>query len=264
MGGQTVTSHIESLVGRSFGGQRIYSNMSYDFPEGDDQLVASEGGVIYHNINSWYLNASGNKVCRPWAAVAAGADQPWWIAQAQNIKAFDYPIFLSFNHEPTVDVPVHPSCGTPADFRAAYDHLVQLFAAQGVSNVRWVWTLTASTFNGGNGGPTAWEPAHYNVVGVDGYARASRWRTPKEVFQAAEDFARLRGKRLLVGEIGCEELPGKPSAKADWITRAATMFKSWGNVEAVMWTNDTPYSIDSSPQALNAFAAAGHDPYYGG
>lgn len=264
LGGQDVTRYIESLVGRSFGGQRIYSNMSYSLPEKDDLHVASEGGVIYHNINSFYLDASGNKVCRPWADVAAGVYDPWWIGQAQNIKAFAYPVLLSFNHEPTVDAPNHPLCGTPDEFRAAYDHLVQLFADQGVTNVTWVWTLTAATFNGQKGGPTAWEPSRYDIVGVDGYNRASKWRTPQEVFQAAEDFSRLRGKPLLVGELGVEELPGNPSAKADWIRAVAEMFKSFGNVTAIMWSNDTPYWVDSSPQALEAFIAAGQDPYYGG
>jgi len=264
LGGQEVTSYIESLVGRTFGGQRIYTNMSYSFPDKDVQHVASEGGLVYLNINSWYLDASGTKVCRPWADVAAGVYDSWWIAEAKSIQAFGYPILLSFNHEPTVDAPNHPLCGTPEEFKAAYDHLVQLFAGQGVTNVKWVWTLTAATFNGQKGGPTTWEPSRYDVVGVDGYNRASKWRTPQGVFQAAEDFSQLRGKPLLVGEIGVEELLGDPGAKADWIKAAAAMFKSFGNVTAILWSNDTPYWVDSSPQALDAFIAAGRDSYFGG
>jgi hypothetical protein len=220
--------------------------------------------VIYHNINSFYVNASGTKVCRPWRDVAAGMYDDWWTRQAQSIKAFGYPLLPSFNHEPTSDAPSHPSCGTADEFRAAYEHIVELFDAHGVGNVTWVWTLTAATFNGRQGGPTAWEPSDYDIVGVDGYNRASKWRTPQQIFQAAEDFAVLRGKPLLVGEIGCEELPGDPAAKANWITQVTAMFKSFGNVKAVMWSNDSPYLIDSSQQALDAFIRAGSDPYYGG
>jgi len=264
MSGEQVNQYIESLVGREFGGQRIYSSMSYDVPGSGDRLVASEGGVIYHNINSWYLGASGQKVCRSWADTAAGVYDAWWITQAQNIATFGYPMLLSFTHEPTVDALVHPKCGTAAEYRAAYDHIVQLFASQGVTNVEWVWTLTASTFNGQQGGPTAWEPSHYDIVGVDGYSRVSKPRSPQEIFQAAEDFSKLRGKPLLVGEIGCEELSGNPDAKARWVTQAATMFEAWDNVVAIMWNNDSPYFVDSSPEAFAAFTAAGLDPYYGG
>ena len=263
MSAQQVIDYLETMIGRQFSGQRIYSNMDDTFPSSVDSLMASQGGLLYHNINSFYGSGS-SKVCRSWADVAAGAFDSWWISQAQKIKAFGYPILLSFNHEPTVDNAIHPSCGTPAEYRAAFDHLVQLFRAQGVTNVKWVWTQTASTFNGHNGGPAAWEPAYYDVVGVDGYARASAWRTPQEIFQTASDWAKLRGKPLLVGEIGVEELAGDPSAKADWIAQAGAMFKSFGNVLAVVWNNDPQYSIDSSPQALAAFAAVGHDPKFGG
>ncbi len=256
---------LESQIGRTFSGQRVYSAMDDTLPMSIDKAVASEGRLDYHNINSWYVNASGNKICNPWSGVAAGNYDSWFIAQAQSIKAWGYPVLLSFTHEPSVNSSNHPQCGTPDEYRAAYDHVVQVFASQGVTNIKWVWTLTAGTFNGKDGGPTAWEPSHYDYVGVDGYNQAGNWRTPQEIFQTAEDFAKLRGKPLLIGEIGCDELPGNPQAKADWITQAAALFKSFGNVTAIMWTNTGNGGIwwlDSSPQSLAAFAAAGKDPYF--
>jgi hypothetical protein len=132
--------------------------------------------------------------------------------------------------------------------------------------VTWVWTLTAGTFAGGNGGPGVWEPSRYDVVGVDGYNRADDWETPEQVFRSAHDCATSVGKPLLVGEIGCDELPGDPQAKADWIGQAAAMIKSWGDMKAVMWTNTGnggDFWLDSSPEALVAFATAGHAPYFG-
>jgi len=261
---QDMVEYLEGLVGRDFSGERIYTNMTISVPGNTDRLVQSEGWMDYHNINSWYLNGS-TKVCYSWSDIAAGKYDAWWTAQAQSIEAWGYPVYLSFTHEPTVDSSSHPQCGTAPEYQAAYDHLVQLFASQGVTNVKWVWTLTASTFKGGNGGPTAWEPSSYDIVGVDGYNHAYKWRTPQDIFQAAEDFARVHGKPLLVGEIGCDEITGNPQAKADWITAAAQMFKSWGDVLAIMWTNTDnggTYWLDSSPEALAAFTAAGQDPYF--
>ncbi len=172
---------------------------------------------------------------------------------------------MSFTHEPGVNTQQHPLCGTPGEYRAAYDHVVQVFRSEGATNVKWVWTLTSSTFNGANGGPTAWEPASYDYVGVDGYNHSYKWRSPQEIFQAAENFAKLRGKPLLIGEIGCDELSGNPQAKAGWITEAANFFKSQGDAVAIMWThtgNGGDYWLDSSPQSLAAFAAAGRYPYF--
>jgi hypothetical protein len=259
-----VIDQLEAEIGRSFGGQRIYTNMGEALPTSVDLTAASRGRVIYHNINSWTL-VQGRKTCIAWADIAAGSMDDWLRAQAGNIRDWGYPVLMSFTHEPTGNSADHPQCGTPDEYRAAFDHVVQVFAAQGATNVKWVWTLTSGTFDGNNGGPTVWEPSNYDYVGVDGYNHANHWESPQQIFQSAETFAVSVGKPLLVGEIGCDELAGSPQSKADWITQAAAMFKSWGNVRAIMWTdtgNGGNYWLDSSPLALAAFTAAGQDPYF--
>jgi hypothetical protein len=255
---QQVIRQLELEIGRNFGGERIYTGMDSNLPTELDRELASKGQVIYHNFSSW-IHRGSRKVCIPWADIASGTQDAWLITQARNIRAWGYPIFLTFTHEPTIDNPVHPQCGSPEEYRAAFDHVVHVFDMQGATNATWVWTLTAATFSGASGGPTAWEPSHYDVVGVDGYNHARRWRSPDEIFQSAQDFAALRNKPLLVGEIGCEELPGDPNGKADWIAQAAALFRSWHDVRAIMWTNSGGggfFWLDSSPQALAAFAAA--------
>ena len=261
--GRTVES-LQTLIGRQFSGERIYTNMAVDLPASRDRSVQSAGWLDYHDVNSWHL-VGGAKICYAWGDIAAGRYDAWWFTQAQSIKAWGYPMYLSFMHEPSVNQSNHPQCGTPAEYVAAYDHLVQLFVAQGVANVTWVWTLTASAFAGAKGGPKIWEPAGYDVVGVDGYNHAIKWRTPRDIFQAAEAFASSRGKPLLIGEIGSDEQVGSANGKADWITQAAALFQSWGDVRAVMWTNTGNggnYWLDSSSESLAAFTAAGRMQYY--
>lgn len=255
---QRVIQQLELEIGRDFGGERIYTAMDSNLPTELDRELASRGQVIYHNFSSW-IHRGARKVCIPWADIASGTQDAWLITQARNIRAWGYPIFLTFSHEPTVENAAHPQCGSPEEYRAAFDHVVHVFDMQGATNATWVWTLTAATFSGANGGPTAWEPSHYDVVGVDGYNHARRWRSPDEIFQPAQDFAASRHKPLLVGEIGCEELPGSPNGKADWITQTAALFRSWHDVRAIMWTNSGgggDFWLDSSPQALTAFAVA--------
>jgi hypothetical protein len=255
---------LEAKIGRQFSADRIYTNMTNELPTNLDLAVQKAGWLDYHNINSWHF-VGIQKECYAWSDIAAGTYDQWLTQQAKSLKAWGYPIYMSFQHEPTVDTATHPKCGTAAEFVAAYDHIVELFDANHVTNVTWVWALTSSNFGGAKGGPEAWEPHHYDVVGVDGYNHSDDWRTPQEIFQAAEDFATKVNKPLLIAEIGSDEQPGNPNGKADWITQAAALFQSWGNVPAVIWTNTNNggnYWFDSSPQALAAFKAAGLAPYY--
>jgi hypothetical protein len=260
--GQTVIDQLESKIGRDFSGQRVYVNMNADFPDPADEVVKAQGGLLYHNFNSWYINGAGAKVCYGWGDIAAGRYDNILTRMAGQIQAFGYPVYLSFTHEPTADVPNHPSCGTAPEYRAAYDHVWTVFRNQGVTNVTWVWTNVAAVFNGQQGGPDTWAPAHYDVVGVDGYNHTYNWKTPSWVFGRAETYAKGHGKGLLIGEIGCDELKDQPSAKPAWYTTASTMFRGWDNLVAVLWTNTDnggDYWIDSSGPALDAFAAAGKD-----
>ena len=188
---------------------------------------------------------------------------------AGQVKAFlaQYPsetVYLSFTHEPTNGGPTHPSCGTAPQYIAAYDKVVQVFKNAGVTEPRvlWTWSNVASVFNGQQGGPTAWEPHTYDVVGVDGYNHSPGWRTPSEIFGKAEAWAVANHKRILIGEIGCDEVAGDPAAKSQWYTDVSAMFHGWTNLDAIMWTNTNnggDYWIDSSAQSLAAFEAAGKD-----
>jgi hypothetical protein len=194
--------------------------------------------------------------------VAAGKQDSILIQRATELKAWGYDkIVLSFHHEPTVNHSNEPSCGSASDYRAAFHHVVQVFRAQGIT-YPWAWSMTASSYKNGTAAQYQPPASDFDFVGVDGYNRAYRWLTPSQKFGPAMAYARTAGKPLFIGEIGSEELPSDPTAKATWITEAAAMFEAYGNVKAIMWTNGDTYRLDSSPQALAAFTAAGKDSYY--
>ena len=264
--GQAVVNQLQSRIGRDFTGQRIYVSMDASFPDPADTIVADQGGVIYHNFNSWHVNAAGQKVCYSWADIAAGKYNTLLATMANQVQAFlgRYPsetIYMSFTHEPTNGSAHHPRCGTASQFIAAYDRVVQVFKTQGVTEPRvlWTWTSVASVFNGRQGGPTAWQPHTYDVVGVDGYNHSPGWRTPSQIFGNAEAFAVAHHKAILIGEIGVDEVAGHPAAKGQWYTAVSAMFRGWTNLDAIMWTNTNnggDYWVDSSAQSLAAFEAA--------
>jgi Tol biopolymer transport system component len=254
-----VTRQLEGEIGRDFTGQRIYQNMTTArVPTPDMERLASIGGYIYLNINS-FTRVNGRSVCALWADVAAGRYDGRWAQIAQEIKNFGYLIHLGYHHEMTNDSVHHPVCGTAADYRRAYNHLHDLFTRLGVTNVQWVWAPTASAFNLG----VAWryQPSHYDVLGVDGYSRTSGWRTPAQIFVTAHRFAMAHDKALLIGEVGCDEYPRSPMRKALWIQSAAGMFHGWSDLQAVLWTNtgakNYRFWLDSSRPSITLFTMAG-------
>ena len=259
LSGDQLISRLESEIGRQFSGERIYQNLStVKIPTADMLDLASKGGLIYLNINSFFVRA-GHSFCARWADVAEGKYDAQLTTIANEIIAFNYPIDLGYHHEMTNNVPHHPACGTPSDYVHAYNHIHELFNRLGVTIVTWVWAPTASSF----AQHTAWRyvPSSYDVVGVDGYNRIGHWRSAAQIFTAAHQFALSHGKPLLIGEIGSDEWPGYPLRKAYWLQSAANMFRSWDDLQGIMWTNTGAdghrFWLDSSTASLTMFRMAG-------
>jgi hypothetical protein len=110
-------------------------------------------------------------------------------------------------------------------------------------------------------------PAKFDLLGVDGYNRyhcfGVPWRPFSNVFTAAHDYAKAKGRNLYVIETGCVE--GEPGRKAAWINGAAATLKSWPEVVGVSYNSentDCTYWADSTPASLSAFTAMGRDNYF--
>jgi len=79
----------------------------------------------------------------PLDTIAAGASDPYLKAQAQRIREIGRPVAVRFAHEMNADW--YPwgagvNGNTPADYVAAYRHVHDVFEAEGVRNVTWVWS----------------------------------------------------------------------------------------------------------------------------
>lgn len=104
------------------------------------------------------------------ASIAAGGSDQYLREYAAQVRAFGHPVILSFGHEMnggwytwgTKDA-------TPAQFIAAWRHVVDVFQSAGALNVTWMWTVNA--INAGEPDISRWWPgaAYVNLVGIDGY-----------------------------------------------------------------------------------------------
>lgn len=94
--------------------------------------------------NAWSYGAMDFVIWEPWntslAQIAAGASDQYVSAFAQAVRALNVPIALSFGHEFNGDwYPWGTTGGTPAQFVAAWQHIHDLFAQAGATNVIWIW-----------------------------------------------------------------------------------------------------------------------------
>jgi hypothetical protein len=248
---------LEAKIGRKFHAFRLYRALD------NTNLRAPLIRVMKKRRIPLYLNISSElgRSCVPWSAVAAGRYNRDLRSIAHQITWYRRRVYFSWNHEPLENC----TGGGPAAYKESYHRVHRLFRNEHVRNVRWVWTPTSHNFRQDLSVIRKYEPRRYDLVGVDGYNQGAVWRSAKDIFGAAHAFAARRGKNLAICEIGTDEDPSDPMAKARWITAAASTFKRW-HVRLIVWTNAVTsqgdYWADTSANALAAYRAAGKMGYY--
>ncbi len=217
---------------------------------------------------------------RKWYDIAAGRYDADIDTKARALKAFRAPVYLAFHHEPETNKA--GTMGTPTDFAAAWRHIVTRFRALGVTNVKFVLTLTAWTFDprSGRHAENYWPGAGYvDAIGVDGYNSLGcivgggggphQWRSFGQIFAVPYAWAAGKGVPMMIPEFGSVEDPAVTGRKATWIHDALAWLKAHRNVKAVSYFQVENFShgracawiVDSSPTSLSAFSAFARDPY---
>jgi hypothetical protein len=211
----------EKVAGRKVIGYRIYKSWDEPLFSSWELHARDTNHIAFTSIKS----KTGHGATVSWASIAAArpgsAAYSSMVARAKEAKAYGRVFYLAFNHEPTAG----PSkgMGTPAQFVAAWRALHDVFEAQGVTNVRWVWTMVAWSF--ADGSADAYYPGdgYVDAIGADGY-NWNRCRSAKDtwtgfatIFDGQRRFGlRHPGKQLVVMELGSVEDPAVAGRKAAW------------------------------------------------
>jgi mannan endo-1,4-beta-mannosidase len=188
------------------------------------------------------------------AAIAAGQYDPYLTAYATAVRAYRLAVILSFGHEMNGS---WYSWGyrhaAPAEFVAAWRHVVRVFRHAGATNVTWLWT--ANVFQHGRPSatnPAPWWPGRQYVtwVGIDGYY-------PSAVSQFSELFGptiaavrEFTHDPMLISETGALHAAGQ-SAKIAGLFAGIRTYQLLGFI----WFDATAgrdYRV-TSPAAFAAF-----------
>lgn len=147
---------------------------------------------------------------------------------------------------------------TARDYRKAWKHIVDLFRAQGATNVIWVWSP-----NEDSGGNFQFVPLYpgdrwVDWVALDGFnfGGSQGWPSFTTIFGSTYDrLVALTDKPVMIAETGStEDWGSKPEWVASALEREAPRFP---HLRAIVWfdgeTSRGDFRVDSSSAALEAF-----------
>ncbi|HTW20521.1 MAG TPA: fibronectin type III domain-containing protein [Mycobacteriales bacterium] len=265
----TVTTNLESEVGRNFDIVYHYHDFSGPsttngaIPNSYEKTLAASGHIIF---DDWQpkIFSTGQQIS--WADIAAGDyDSSVIIPTALSIKAFGQPIMLSFDHE--MDLMVGTS-GTAADYIAAYQHIHDVFAAEGVTNVVWVWTTT------GYSGRYSMFPSLYpgnayvDWIGYDPYnfyncqSSSGTWKSFQQTIDPMYQWLESNGygdKPFILPEYGTVANPNDSTAAASWYSSIPSVLPNYPNIKAMLqWDDIGKCNIEmTQPGELAAYSQTG-------
>ncbi|MEO8423491.1 MAG: glycosyl hydrolase [Actinomycetota bacterium] len=255
---------VESRIGRKFAIDHQYYQWDADLPTAQQRWDVDNGRIPFVNWNA----GKGSGYVR-WSAIANGSQDAWIRERADAFKAFASPIYLTFHHEPEDDL---SRFGTAADFAAAFRHIVTVFRSRNVTNVAFVWTMMAWSFNPRSGrDASSYYPgdSYIDFVGGDGYnwypgRPGDKWNSFQAIFDPINAFAIAHHKPWMVVEYGAQEDPAVPGRKAQWLRDALATAQSWPSLKSLMYFDMVKvyrWDTDSSSSSMSAYRTIASDPY---
>jgi Glycosyl hydrolase family 26 len=268
--GQTAQASVttrESQLGRKYAVNSHYYDWADPFPGSPEAADAAAGRTP---MDTWW-GIDPRKIVN-------GSQDALIRTRAKAVAAFGKPMFLRWGAE--MNGNWYAWSGTavgndPSVFVAAWRHIHDIFATEGVHNAAWVWAPNADSHPGGIS-TTSWNnwrnyypgDTYVDWVGIDGYnwGATDSWQSFGQVFGPV--YADYVGRKpIMIAETGSIEAGGN---KAAWLADAATWIKAHRSIMAFVYfdTNQSSSGLDwradSSSTSLSAYITMARDPYFSG
>ena len=196
----------------------------------------------------------------PLGSMIAGQYDGYLRQFARDVRAYRYPVIMSFAHEMNG---TWYSWGythsTPADYIAAWRHVVTVFRSIGAANAKWLWTVNGVSDASAN--LQQWWPGQQwaDLVGIDAYYYTGN-DTFHRVFSPTITVLRqFTSAPILIAETAIGGNPSRESQIRGLLTGAKV-----NNLFGIIWfdvaQNDGIYHqnwhIEADPDAVAAFKTA--------
>ena len=268
-------TQVQTALGRPFDLVYRFHDLNDPVPTPEERALVRSGHFLHVTIDSRIYGQPDHGI--PWADITGGRYDRALRAQARGIASLRVPVFLTFDHEP--DQPGRSTLGSPAQFRAAWRHVHDLFRAAGATNAVWVWVVTGYRANFTAAGQLwpgndyvdwiSWEA--YNGSGCLGAGvDATRYRSFAQSAIPFYDWVTQHGpalgiditKPMMISEAGSVEYPGDAQLTARWYSEIPHVLANHPQIKAIaLWdrpgTKGCPYQFDNSAPVRQAVAVAG-------
>ena len=211
--------------------------------------------------------AHGRRPLVEWAQassreIVSGAQDRRIVRAAQHLADLPGRVLLEYGGE----MDRLPAAGKPAQFIAAWRHVRSIFAAEGATNVRFVWCPTAYGFD--HKRAPAYYPGDDDVdwICADGYNWGSsrpgeKWRSFQRIFASFLRWAHSRKRPILIGEWA--SVRGARGQRAAWLEQAEKSVEAHAQIRALCyfdtrsWDESTGKPVDwrlnTEPDAYRIF-----------
>lgn len=274
---------MESQIGRQLAIVHDYTDWPATFPSVSEEAAAASGRILF--VDWTARDYATDEAAATWAQIADGTQDAHINAEAAVLKAFGQPIMVTFHAEP--EQSDYASYGTAADYVAAWQHIHNVFAADGVANVVWVWDVMGDP-SGHN--YTTWYPGDafvdwimwdpYNWYGCNTGSTTAPWKTFSQIVTAMYQWLTTNSgtpgngnylsKPWGLAEYGTVE-GASPTDKQHWYESSVTEARtSFPNLKALVYFNSDDvthdrqcnWTVGTSADSLAGFQAAGAEPYF--
>jgi len=246
---------IQQNLGIKLSSVSMYKEFGGTFNPGEFSYAKAIGAKVLLAWEPWDPSALGQ--------ITSGAQDSYIRSFADSIKQYGGGVTLRFAHEMNGDW--YPWGSRPGDYIAAYRHLHDIFAQQGVSNVNWMWCVNV-TWDGNNIGQYYPGDDVVDSIGIDGFNYGTTqnyggWQSFSTIFGPSYQFlTRSYNKPLVIAETASVEFGGD---KAGWVSNMLNIElpQKFPRIREVVWFDiikaengkTTDWRLDSSPSSLAAF-----------
>ena len=264
---------FESTVSRPLDIVHQYHAWDDTWPTATEYSWAAGGRIIFANASA--RQRSGAVLT--WTQIADGSQDSIINALAARLKAFGSLLFFSFDEEPEERYHSNPSAYTLASFASAYRHIHSVFAADGATNVVWVWNVTGYSGNEAIYPQLYPGDAYVDWIGWDPYNWFNCHENTTNVWQSFDTIispfynwvsagqlsTSSPSKPYMLAEYGTVENTDSPT-KGQWFTSEVSSLPNRPNIKAVVYFNenrDCNWPVTTSSSSLGGFTAAGLNCY---
>lgn len=213
----------------------------------------------FAELEPWNCSDCGGASIPAMTAIAAGSYDSYLTSFGNQIRAFGHPVMLTFAHEMNASWYPWGDGGsehtTPAQWIAAWDHVVSVINAAAPGLVTWIWVPNVET--GASAFASYWPGQRYvNAVGLDGYLGTDNVTFAMMFGQSLTDMRALTSLPIWIAETGLNQDATTGSRLAAYVAAAHA-----AGVTGMLYFNTGGFALttaqeDDMATAINALPAS--------